>query len=255
MSTQTGYVSLGQVIFDALYAVDDVKNERHPFGFYVSLARQALKELAFDSYFPEIRAVSRIPANGILALPDGLFDIRRIYVFSGERCELGNSTMVYWKRNYYRGSGGTFTADDTWENNGSKLQDRRVPGPESGGLGTRPSDVCFYNVQDGKLMLSDKCLGYEKVMIEYSGVEGAISDCPIVPHFAQQAITDWVIWRAAMLDKIRYPELRDVERSAQFSLRSKPDGSWHQARKRISNMDRSEENSLRVYLHGIGHGQ
>lgn len=252
MNAQTGYVSAEEIIAAAMYALDDIQEKRHPKGYYLGLLRDAMKEMGFDSMFPTYTASGPI-TGPIMKLPDGVVGIKSMYAYNGEYCNVDTATPIRWKPNFHRPGGTGYLADNRWKNEHDPLQDTHVAG--GGSPVNSPDDVCFYNIQNGSLMLSDRCLSYGRIFIRYAGVNGALEKCPAVPFWAEQAILDWVVVRAAMIDMAREPKLQGVFGVFNNSLRSFPDGSWHKAKKRVSEMDENERKSLRMYLHGIGHGQ
>ena len=172
-------------------------------GFFMSLLQRAVQELAFDTFFDERTETFNVPENLNLEMPKGAFNIRQMYLFSGDECNIANSQNVYWKRNYYT-KGNGYLARDKVGNHRDPFYENRSFGNDDGPYANDPSlrrtgklssirQTYFYNIQSGMIMLSSTCRNFEKIAIVFNGVGANIGDVPFVPMLFREAVTSWVI--------------------------------------------------------------
>ena len=241
------FLTVNQILADLLINVDDEDFKKgFTKGFYVSKVQQALEELAFDTFYQEMTKDLDFPTEQLnMPLPTNCFNIREIYLFSGECCEPSNSVIVHWKRLYNNSQGGKFYT--------AKKKQGMNPDPFFNTTGfsnntTDASTTYFANIQNGLLMFSSNSASYEKVRLVYNGMGGEIGDEPVIPRFLRQAVIDWSseqFWRAM---KAKNPRLRPIWADIYNVLYDDRKGSWKRAQDRLKQMDTWEKDSMREYL-------
>lgn len=233
-----------QILSDVLPLVGDEDMRDRSKGYYLSQMQRALEELSYDTFF-FIRAATRtIPKNLRINLPDDAFSVRQMYLFNGDHCDIERAANVWWKRNFERWDDGSVERD-SWDNEDPFYPKRGK---------NVPSNLHYYNIQNGYIMLSDSCAKYEKLYIQYYGIGTEIGEEPIVPGFMRQAVIDFVAKQAL---KVKIPisqepkrwqiQLQEVEKSL-MGQRTYEEGSWYKAEKRAKQMDRKQREDLREYL-------
>ena len=241
MNPTTQYIPAGEVILDAAQAVNDDGFRALQRPFYMSQVQQAITELAFDTSYHERVWEEVIPSTAKLALPSDMVNINVIYLFNGESCDVNNSQVCHIKYNYQHKGGEGYTAQNKWNN----LQDPIIP---PAGFGEPPDTLYYYGIQQGFIMLSPNCTSFERIRIEYAGTGVKFGDEPMVPGFARQAVTEYVIHKAARVRQHENPNLfRPIMNDAMDQLKS-PQGEWIKARARIGRMTKAEREDMYAYM-------
>jgi hypothetical protein len=80
------FVSIDIILADVLKTVDDASTKLNSKGWYTSQIQQALEELSFDTFFDERNANFDVPKDLRLELPEGAFNLRKVYLFNGNSC-------------------------------------------------------------------------------------------------------------------------------------------------------------------------
>lgn len=237
------FVSPSILISDIASMVGDDEFRFRSKGFYIGQIQSCLNELAFDTFFQELTIDLDMPEDGFcLPMPENIFNIRQVFVFNGDECEISESHIVYHKRNYVgRQSGYTARSKDATNSDPYQL---------SGGSNERTN--YFYEVQNGLIMLSESCTSFEKIRLYCNGTGGAIADAPIVPLFFRQAVIDWVSSRvmAMMMAKGAgdVKMLSFLKKDTDLRLNDPYEGSWIKAQRRVANIDSKEKEDLQIYL-------
>jgi CDGSH-type Zn-finger protein len=116
------------------------------------------------------------------------------------------------------------------------------------------SNLYFYSMQNGMMMFSENCRGFQKIMIVYNGIMSNINEAPIVPQFFRQAVKDWVTVKALEI------KLTDVVGTNAYghwigmlgryenSLNKPYDGSWAKAEHRAKQMNAKERQDIKEYF-------
>src|ERR1700743_799345 len=232
-----------------------------PKGFYISLIQKAFEDLAIDTFFDERRADFDFPADTLtLPLPEGCFNIRNIYMYTGTHCDFVHTRKVYWKANYYtEGKGyiannkGHNLRDPFYRNGFYGNVDNRYAGTNTHDRLFDPNRELFYGLQMGNIMFSSSCkTAGTKVHIHYNGTGCAIGEIPIIPIFLRTAIEDYVMCYALMfrIANDSAPRrwqalLNTYERRLD---REGMGGSWHNAELRIKSLNQSQRDELALYL-------
>lgn len=253
------YITADDILFKASAMSGDKDYKDLPKGFYYHLIQQAFEELNLDSFFQELRIDLPMPTDTLtLKLPDGCFNVRNIYIFDGDECNIASSRKVWWKRNYYtKGSG--YIANDKGNNTRDPYYNKHGLGQSNKSLirydnSHSVNSELYYNIQMGDLMLSSSCRGAgTKVHIHYNGTGCAIGEAPIIPVYFRTAMEHYVIVEA-LLYRIANNE-GDVRKwQMLYSTYERKldkegyDGSWHKAIDRVRSMNTSQREELKEYL-------
>jgi hypothetical protein len=242
----TDFVTHNQLLADALVFCGDEATRERTKGWYVSQVQRALEELAIDTFFNE-RTVD-LPFNKVklqMELPSNMFNLRELYMWSGDCCSPQNSVIVHYKRHHNNkpGVGGTGHTARRKEN---QMRDQFFA-PTSTTSSSYDPGVYYANMQDGVLMFSSNCAEYDMVRLVGNGYGGDIGDAPVVPRFLRTAVIDYV---AREFFKAKYGKDRTFRLQyldADAALNKPYDGSWAKARYRIKSMNTWELNSLKEY--------
>lgn len=247
------FVSVNTILADVLKTVKDSSFKLNTRGWYTSQIQQSLEELSFDTFFNEQNQSFDMPDNLRLDMPKGAFNLKNIYLFNGDKCDIGTSANVNWKRNFINGgSGSGYVANDKWENPNDRFHKKR--GFTGDDRQNAPDKVNFYSIQNGMIMLSESCRGYEKVMLVYNGVMTDIGEVPVVPQFFRQAVKDWVSVKALeqkMNDKVatnEYGHWANMLNRTEARLNQPYDGSWAKAEYRSKQLNNAVRSDIKEYF-------
>ena len=108
------FVSVDHLLAEITATVNDTDFKKgFSKGWYTSRIQDAIQELSFDTYWLKVQHDYKVPANCQIDMPENVFNIREIYLYSGEICDPVTSQVVYWKRlfnNTNKGNG--YTSND-----------------------------------------------------------------------------------------------------------------------------------------------
>jgi len=108
----SSFVKTEEILFTAAGMAGDRTYDIIPRGFYVSLISDAFREFNIDSFFSIERHDVKIPTDTLtIPLPLNCFNVKEVYVYSGDACSVSNSKKLWWKRNYYTKGKGFFAND------------------------------------------------------------------------------------------------------------------------------------------------
>lgn len=243
------FTTVNHILADVLVSTNDENlASGRTKGWYISQIQQAIEELSFDTFFDRVTRDFDMPDNFMLDLPKNCFNIREVYLHNGTCCATTTSVIVHHKRLFNnKPYGESYTALRTDDKTGNS--DPFYPNPSNltSRITGESSDLYYYNIQNGMLMLSSECSGYEKVRIIYNGMGGEIGDEPIIPRFFRQAVKDWVVERFWESMKSKGRQYAANWQESYNVLHNRATGSWNKARMRITSMDTKEKESLRLY--------
>lgn len=247
------FVSPDEILADVLKLVKDSDHKLNSEGWYLSQIQQALEELSFDTFFQKINYSVKIPDNLRIDLPKGAFNLRELYLFNGSTCDIGSSVVVYRKRNFINGkSGNGYVARDTWSNSRDPFHTKR--GVDNDTKRNTPNNLRFFSIQNGEIMLSENCRGFENVMIVSNGVMADIGDVPFVPQFFRQAVKDWVSVKALeekAEDKIgtnEYGHWANMLARYEAKMNQPYTGSWAKAEYRAKQLNAKDRQDYKEYF-------
>lgn len=244
------------IISKASSLVGDSTYEFKSKAGYISIVQKAVEELAIYSYFEEIWNDFEMPKDLVLQMPEDCFNIRDIYLFNGQKCNIEKSRKVYWKRNYYT-QGKGYVANDKWENHNDPYYPSHNIGPRTyepilrREAGNAVDQIYFYNIQNGVVMFSPSCLsGGERVMLHYNGLGCKFGEAPLIPAIFRTAIEDYVCEFVLREKMGQEPSqgLISLWKIYDNRLNNPMNGSWTEAINRAKKMNASQRQELATYL-------
>lgn len=254
----SNFVKVESILSNASAFAGDRTYSVIPKGFYISLISEAFREFNLDSFFSISRKDFDMPSETLtITLPDDCFNVKEIYVYSGDACTISNSKKVWWKKDYYtKGSGyfaknkGNNGRDPYYMNSSLPNDDKSLIRVNDGG---HVNSVLYYNIQMGKLMLSSSCISAgEKVHVVYNSVGGDVTEAPIIPSFCKTAIEDFVIEAALRFRMANEPSMirnwQALHQMYYMKLNKEGmNGSWFSAVMRVRNLNDAQKNDLGNY--------
>jgi hypothetical protein len=249
------FISAEKIIAEVAQTVDD-KDFKKGFspGWFNSRVKDALQELAFETYYFKILRDFEVPKNLQIEMPEDTFNIREIYLYTGEICNPLKTQVVYHKRlfnNMHKGDGYSARVKDDGSNGGDVFQpNQRLYNINNQGF---YGPKYYYNVHDGVMMFSKECSAFPYVRVIFNGMGGEDGSLPVIPRFFQRAIVDFVEERYLNAMKMREPrKYNSLWQAAQMRLSSYT-GSWAKAKQRVSSMDSAEKESMEEYISSMYH--
>lgn len=248
-----------QILSDVLYAVDDLDFRKglHE-GWYIQQIRTALKELAFDTFFSKVTLDLKMDRDRLaIELPKGVFNIRELYVYNSACCgPESDFRVVHWKRLHNnkglgdKASSRIRKSGDGYDSDPFLFNLNEYHNYVTGGRAIR----YYAGVQNGLLMFSSECGSYEYVRIVFNGINGDISDKPMIPMFLEEAVKDFVKVKFFEVMKNQNPrKYRALWFDAKDEYENPRDGSKKQARIRVASMDTWEKESMEEYISQMYH--
>lgn len=243
----SSFVTSNEILADVLKTVADSEFKLNSSGWYTSQVQQALEELSFDTFFLTINTAIEIPCDLKIELPKGAFNLRQMYVFSGDECDFSEKSTVYHKRNYLGSSSGqTGLARDVYSSKNDPFHKRR--GREM----SFPNHVYYYGIQQGIINLSPNCSNFQKVMLVYNGVHTDIGDVPVVPTYLRQAVKDYITVKALEIriaeEQVNLQRWNILLARYDNSLNHPYEGSWVKAERRVKTLDNKHRQDMKEYL-------
>ena len=229
-----------QIKADVLLAVNDEEERLFNPGWYVSQIQQALDELGFDTFFWEIYKDFPVPDSLSIKIPSGCFNLKNIYLFSGDCCNVEDMQNVYWKRNYKTyGSGKSYTA-----NNKTGVNDPFIDPLYS------ETGLYYFNVNNGYIELSSSCTDYDNLRVEFNGLNTDIGAVPHVPRQFRQAVKSWVVEVAFRYLKAKDPKTYRALWMDEHQLLYADiyDGLWAKCIRRAKDLDSKYKSDMREYM-------
>jgi len=229
MVNENSFISLNEILADALVALQDEDTRKLTPGFYRAQVRNGVDELGFDTVFQECPPHDvPMPANHIITAPANAYRIKNIQIYTGSPDDIGYVQPLYWKKGA-RTEG--FEKGYTANNHPGNYSDIYYTSPNWG-----DTDIAyFFSYVRGNIYISDSCDSYDYVRIIYDGIpSGVLGDVKLIPPEVRKAIVLWVIEKCASFLKIKYPEYRTVQLDAAAQLDEYGyQGAWHEAKMRL----------------------
>ena len=254
--TANDFVSIDHILADVTATVNDMDFKKgFSKGWYTSRIQDAMQELSFDTYWLKVQQDVEMPEKCQIKMPKNVFNVREIYLYSGEICNPLNSQVVYWKRlfnNTSNGEGYTAKVKDDGSNSGDIFQpnQRYFTKNTNGFYGPK----YYYNEMNGLLMFSKDCNSFPYLRIVYNGMGVENGEMPIIPRFFERAVVDYVEERFYNAMKSRDPrKYRALWNDSFGRLNDIRSGSWNKAKKRIKAMDSQEKESMEEYISSMYH--
>lgn len=250
MPLGNAYIKLGEI---TTAAAQELRQEE--FGalgrpFYISAAQRGLTELNYATQFHKKEWIAEIPESLILELPSDLTEMDQAYVAHVDGCNIGETAILYIKPNMWHNGGEGYVAQNKGRNHDGlqySLSWSQAP----------PNHLYFAGERGGKLFFSPSCRDrWGHVIIPYSGIGvDCFGEDFDVPMWAREAITDYVIHRAAIaLERMDPQHLSRVIQRKEMELKS-PQGSWTTALTRYKRLDKKGRYDNNAYNFRFGHYQ
>lgn len=246
-SAPLNFVTVNEILADVLSVVDDENFNLRSRGYYTSQIQQALEELAIESFFDHRTVTVKIPEDLRIEIPKGTFNLKNMYLFNGDECNIETSTPVYLKKNFINApSGNGYVANNKGRNDRDRFH-------KDSFREENPSNLFFYGIQNGMIMLSSSCKSYENLFIELNGLGQELDDLPIIPIFLRQAVKDYVaikvlqvkIAKVPMAEYNRWLSILNVHKESKGNDFT---GSWMEAQRRVRRLDDKARRDIKNYM-------
>lgn len=237
-------LSTNEILADALMIIDDREQRQLTPGWYARQVKKALEQLNYQAPFVELFKDIELPENLIVSMPKGSWNIRDLFLWSGDECIIEYSVRVGHKTNFNTyGQGTGYTArtkpsqPDLFINN----------------YGVNDTSLYFYYANAGNIFLSDACASYDNIRIVYNGSPTQdIDDVRFIPPVAREALIGYVVERAFFVLKTRDPKYRLAWADAKADLYQEPSrmeqSKWDMAITLLKRLDKKRLDDLSVYL-------
>lgn len=254
------YYSPGELLSTIAPMVGDKEIKIIPRGFYMSMIQHAFEDLNLVSFFAEKRIDIDFPMDTLTAkLPSDCFNVINVYLFQGDKCDIGASMKVWWKRNYYTNGVGYIANDkgnnrDPFYANHSIINNSYDKTLIRYDNETNVNSSLYYNIQGGNIMFSSSCKSFGgKIHLHYHSTGGDITDAEIIPVYFRTAIEDYVTEAALRFRMANEPSnIRALQplymMYAQRLDKEGYNGSWHNAIQLVKSMNSSQREELKEYL-------
>jgi hypothetical protein len=258
------FLSPNEILSEVLMYTDEVGYKNVTKGFIISQMNKCMKALSYGTFFNEVHKGFEIPANRQIEIPYGVFNIKQMYLYNGDQCNIGQNTAnVYWKRNYFTGGGAGYASRNKGNNgnNGNdpfytdytptQPQDRHGSRVNTPGTGL-PNSLFYYGESNGVITLSENTSVYSKLLIKFNGIWQIDQDKKCIPDSFQEVLVDWCTESVLRVKAIKDPRnFRGSHMDAVMRLGHKPrtyTGSWYEAERRATSMGDKKKEDLKEYL-------
>ena len=254
----SSYISPDIILSTASAMVGDREYKVLSKGFYQSLIQQAFEALALDTFFDERRHDEPFPEETLtISLPPGCFNLRNVYIFTGDKCNIADSRKVYWKRNYYSEGKGYIANDKGNHNHNDPFYSNHTARREEMNSDRRDNlsveNRLYYNIQMGNIIFSSSCRGLgAKIHFHYNGTGCDIGETPIIPIYLRRAMEDFVIEAALRFrmanDPVNARTWQSLQQMYDKRLNDPINGSWQNAEIKVKSLNSSQREELIEYL-------
>jgi hypothetical protein len=168
-------ISVDAIISEVARNIDDEPMRKFSKGYLTSLVQQALEQLDFQTYMT--KQIEYFDYATEIHIPENAWNIREIYLFNGECCDITSAQPVWWKANY-RGNAANRVTKNT---NDPFIRSY-----------TYEDNVYYYNAEGGSIYFSSACATYEKIMVVFNGISTTIGTTPMIPIQWRRVVCDMV---------------------------------------------------------------
>jgi len=247
MPAGNAFISLDEIITAAAQELGMTEFGALGKPFFISAAQRGLQEMNYLTQFHQKEYIAEIPESLIMELPCDLTEKDQVYIARMDGCNIESSTILFIKPNmWHLGGDGYFAQNKGRNRDGNQYS---LTWSEAA-----PDHVYFAGERDGRLFLSPSCKSaFGHLVIPYSGVGvDTFGEEFKVPQWCREAITDFVIHRAALALERGDPQyMRGVIQRKQQELTS-PSGSWFTASGRFKRMDKKTRYDTAAYNFRFG---
>ncbi|MFO0190269.1 MAG: hypothetical protein ACK54F_03360 [Planctomycetia bacterium] len=239
--------NVGEIITAAAQELRDNEFGRLGRPFYLSAAQRGLQEMNSATNFYKKVFETPVPDNLVLELPNDLTETDGIYLVKGSGVNFDSSTILFVKPNMWHKGGEGYIAN----NKGRNRDDMQFSLTWSE---HPPAHIYFAGLRDGKLYLSPSCRQWDSIYIMYTGLGvDCFGEDFEIPHWCREAITDFVIHRAALAMEMENPNFYGRVIARKESEMKAPNGSWWTAVGRYKRLDKKGRYDTTAYTFRIGH--
>lgn len=260
--SEQDFITADEILSDVMSFTGEERLEGVTRGFIYSQMNKCLEELSYHTFFSTVSKTFAFPSDLKLDIPKGVFNVKQIYGYTGDDCNVHTSSNIYWKRDFYRPGKTGYVARSREKNPydpfyGSPTFDRRIraatPYLKDGDFhaNTRTTDQLFYfGYEQGVLYFSDECKRFSNILIKFNGIPVLDASKPSIPRYFRQVITDWCVERVFRKKKVLNPNLFRIQwGDAKATLdRNGFNGSWYEAEKIVKRLGSKEKEDLNEYL-------
>jgi len=245
---------IDEILSEVLRLVDDEETRYKSKGFYAARVRNAITELAIDTWFDKKTYDFDVPSDCKIAMIDGMFNIRDMFLFNNSECcgidestngavnSYNGSVRVFWKRNY---NNQHLTGKGLANNQEERVNDPFIAGnawarfPEN-------DNLYYFNIQNGLIMLSPNATNYSKLRVEYNsyGNEGE----RIIPRIVREGVVHHAAVSALKMSLIQRPEVANILGVLKQDLGNDFRGHWADAKRRLKRMGKKQYSDMREYF-------
>ncbi len=247
MPASTASFPVDEILLAAAQELRDNDMNRLGRPFYMSAAQRGLSEMNSQTHFHKKTWSADVPSNLVLQLPEGLTEKDGVYLYNEQDGNILSSTILWIKPNMWHTGNGGYISNN-------KGRNRDALQFSASWSETPPSHLYFAGERDGVLYMSPGCLKWQKVHVAYTGIGmDCFGDDFRVPHWCREAITDFVILRAALALEREDPQrLGRVINRKEAEMKT-PAGSWWTAVGRYKPADKKGRSDSTAYNFGFGH--
>lgn len=180
-----------------------------------------------------------IPSNLRVPLPERAFNVRGVWVYTGDQFVPENAVRVYRKLNMMSNGGG----DGYVANNVAGMPDTHVVNSSDSAI------RYYYGVQGGSAILSNDCALFTRYRIVYNSYTDDLTT-PSIPVALREAISMYAVlkfYESVMSENPRlYAPIYDRKYNALYKPKAaRLDSTWDTAKRR---MKKSSKDTLRTVM-------
>jgi len=245
------FVTPENVLADVLELVADTDLRKGlSQGWYISQIQSAIERLALDTYFSVETGDFKMPCATLQdKMPSNCFNIREMYLWTGDCCSPQSSVIVHYKRLYNNKPGGAGYTALRKDGNGQESSDPFYqPWLQGFSLYNGDRNLHYANIQNGLIMFSSNCASFPNYRIVYNSLGGEFGTEPIIPRMLRDVVIDFVVERVYRAFTARQPRLyRVLQQDAFERLFNRQVGTWWEAMRRVATMDSWMKDSYAQY--------
>jgi hypothetical protein len=250
MPAGNAFISLDEIITAAAQELGLLEFGALGKPFFVSSAQRGLTDMNYLTNFHKKLFTAEIPESLILEMPDDMTSMDQAYVAKMDGFNITSSSLLFIKPNMFHMGGEGYFAQNKGLNHDALQYSFKWNE-------TPPHHLYFAGERDGKLYLSPSCRErWGHVVIPYVGLGmDCFGEDFQVPMWLREALTDYVIHKAALaLERGDPQHLNRVIQRKESELKS-PRGSWMMASRRYKEMDKKTRYDTTGYNFRFGHTQ
>jgi len=261
MNTNT-FVSSDEILAEILVTCDDTGlSSGVTKGWYYSRIRDSLKRLGYETFFLKVTVdiknwfLDHEPkGKRSVWLPENVFNIREIYLWSGECCEMSNARRVHWKSLYNNegAADGMYTSARAEHMERDEFYGKDSVVTSAVSAGTVSSSVAFANIQNGLLMIESDGASFPHLRLMCNGIpSGNIATKKIVPDQFKDAVHDSLCERFFRSKLVKEPrQYKTAYEATLLALNGdgRNAGSWLKAERFVKSLDTWQRRGLKEYL-------